>query len=555
MKKRYYLLLSLLIFIIGCGGGGTSSSVQNIVTLDSLKYNISIDKVDDSNLNVVTFDGSNQYLIKSFNSSGSLTIKATTPSNIYVVLTNASSVNSTNDLLDTTSQSYLKVLDFRKNLKEYLTKETNLSSFIYQKRAKSVGDSRTFYLDIDGVKTTSTTLRLTRTVNTKFGDKTLNIYVSNDSFDDGSGCQKSYCVTQDMVDAMADKFLQSGLDNDIYDWETNIYGEEWGADASKKYSNLIGQTDEITILLTDIDDDNDPNKGVIGYFWAKDNMTNLDGSNQEIMFYIDSVMYANRGNEDFWSTTEKMPMEVLSTLAHEFQHMISFYQKSILRGGGESTSIWLDETLSCATEYLLSSKIKTYTPRQISYDDGSAGSYPIIEGQFPYFNKYINQYTLTSWSNTSAQYGGAYALGAYILQNYGGAKLLHNIMQNNYLDENAILEGIKLTTGKSISLENLFNGCGVGITLSDKILDPQRDNPFIFNSGDYYCQSYNDSIYCMGSINFYNYFPQPNFTYQKDGTLYPNSNRYLYLENNAFGTYNISLNLGSGVIATVIIKE
>jgi hypothetical protein len=293
----------------------------------------------------------------------------------------------------------------------------------------------------------------------------------------------------------------------------------------------------------------------MGYFWAKDNMTSFAGSNQEIMFYIDSVMYANRGNVDFWSTTEKMPMEVISTLAHEFQHMISFYQKSLLRAGGKPTSTWLDETMSCATEYLLSSKLKTYTPRQVSYDDGSAGSSNrISDGQFPAFNLNLNNYSLTVWGNSAKDYGGAYALGAYLLQNYGGAKLLHNIMHNSYLNEDAILEGIRLTTGQNISLETLFNGCGTAILLSDRILDPVKDNPFVFNSGDYYCQSYNDSIYCMGSINFFNYYPRPNVTTTRSGTLYSNSNRYIYLQYNAVGTYDINLNLGSGVTATLIVK-
>jgi len=86
----------------------------------------------------------------------------------------------------------------------------------------------------------------------------LNVWVSDDSFD-GPGCTKARCVTQTMVDALADQFLKTGSDNDIYDWVTNIYGEEWGSDAQVKYSNLIAANSEITILLTDIDNDNSPN--------------------------------------------------------------------------------------------------------------------------------------------------------------------------------------------------------------------------------------------------------------------------------------------------------
>ncbi len=131
-----------------------------------------------------------------------------------------------------------------------------------------------------------------------------------------------------MVDILADKFLRSGSNNDIYDWETNIFGEEWGVEASQKQTNLIGETNEIVILLTDIDSDDNSRNGTIGYFWPKDTFNDIEGSNREIMFYVDAVMFSSKDNKDFWSIESKMPMETVSTLAHEFQHMISFYQKS-----------------------------------------------------------------------------------------------------------------------------------------------------------------------------------------------------------------------------------
>jgi hypothetical protein len=75
-----------------------------------------------------------------------------------------------------------------------------------------------------------------------------------------------------MVDKLADTFLKTGSDNDIYDWVTNIYENEWGSDTNG-YSGLIGNNDEITILLTDIDDNDNPEGGAIGFFWSKDNFT------------------------------------------------------------------------------------------------------------------------------------------------------------------------------------------------------------------------------------------------------------------------------------------
>ena len=49
----------------------------------------------------------------------------------------------------------------------------------------------------------------------------------------------SSCVTQEMVDAVAYRFLRPGADNDIYDWMTAIFGAPWGP---HPYYNLISPT-------------------------------------------------------------------------------------------------------------------------------------------------------------------------------------------------------------------------------------------------------------------------------------------------------------------------
>ncbi|MBA7522745.1 hypothetical protein ES705_14865 [subsurface metagenome] len=98
------------------------------------------------------------------------------------------------------------------------------------------------------------------------GTKTLNIWVADDCWETGG--TKTNLINQSMVDAFAVKFLQSGTNNDTYDWVTNIFGPEWGTHG---YENLIAANDEITILLYDIDNDDSTDGGVLGFFWAKDN--------------------------------------------------------------------------------------------------------------------------------------------------------------------------------------------------------------------------------------------------------------------------------------------
>jgi hypothetical protein len=249
-----------------------------------------------------------------------------------------------------------------------------------------VGESKIFYLDLDtSVSTIATLKKVVSQVHTNQGIKTLAIWVSDESFDNGFGCSKQKCITQIMVDTLADSFLKVGDYNDIYDWVSNIYGKEWGNDAQLVNKNLITENNEITILLTDIDNDNNPNGGVLGYFYPKDNYknTSFSGSNEKIMFYIDSVMFANHDNS-LWSIRDKWPQEIISTLVHEFQHMIQFYQKDILLN--TETVTWLNEMLAESTEDLVAINIMNTDPRGVDYNDGSAGASGNTLGRYPLFN-------------------------------------------------------------------------------------------------------------------------------------------------------------------------
>jgi len=45
----------------------------------------------------------------------------------------------------------------------------------------------------------------------------------------------------------------------------------------------------------DLGDDNSKTGGIMGYFYSKDNFKEsaVSGSNEQIMFYIDSILFAN----------------------------------------------------------------------------------------------------------------------------------------------------------------------------------------------------------------------------------------------------------------------
>ena len=62
----------------------------------------------------------------------------------------------------------------------------------------------------------------------------------------------------------ADAFLKEGKDNDIYDYVTSIFSEEWGP---HDYANLIDDKDEIVIVFSQFGTDTNVNSGVVGYYW------------------------------------------------------------------------------------------------------------------------------------------------------------------------------------------------------------------------------------------------------------------------------------------------
>lgn len=127
------------------------------------------------------------------------------------------------------------------------------------------------------------------------GVATLVVWVADESW--GTDCSKRYCVDQAMVDSVAAAFLRPGSGNDIFDWVTSIFGPPWGPHEDRA---LIPPTDDVHILLYDIDNDDSTTGGVLGYFYAKDNFVRsaesshpaVAASNERLLLYLDSVLLA-----------------------------------------------------------------------------------------------------------------------------------------------------------------------------------------------------------------------------------------------------------------------
>jgi len=430
------------------------------------------------------------------------------------------------------------------------------------------------------------TCRLVRTVETGLGLKTLNIWVADNCWEIGG--DRAFNVTREMIEALADKFLNdAGMDDDIYDWVTNLYGEEW---SSYNYNNVIPVSDEITIFLYDINDDNSTRGGYIGMFHSKDNFVkdywynnpdenydeNMDAtrfSNERIMFYLDSVLFATPQN-DPWHPGDYWAQEIFSTLAHEFQHMIHFNIKAMAQDKTH-TEILLNEMMSLCTEDILADKIGITGPRGVAGHNPSAGLPDNLRGNLCLHNVYLD-FPFLYWPVSDeepirnwAAYSNKYAFGAYLMRNYKPATFLNSLMHSQHSDYRAVEDAIP----GSESIGQLYAKSGIAYIISDLNTNLKDDKGYVLNTGSWFSERFGNSniTYRLGSINMYNY----NYAneeldiYQKGPYFYttspvgnennsvfmPLSNLYYKLGEGLSGNVSSRINMQPGSMLTVVVKK
>ena len=391
-------------------------------------------------------------------------------------------------------------------------------------------------------------------------------------------------LTDRMIEVMGRQFLQKGPNNDIYDWVTDIYGEPWGDKVKGiPFSNYFlnpSFKNHISILLYDIKNDGVPGSGesrTLGYFTSRNSVKRSDRlgrrSNERLMFAMDSALFAHKDKDKTWEKST-WPQSVLSVLAHEFQHMIHYYQKSTANNNlGTYSQTWLNEMASEFTQDIIADKMGLPGPRGIvvdpRYQDYRADrGYPLKSDRIRYYNMRMDT-SLTAWGRTGRtnlyNYGAVYTFGAYLARNYGGAKLFRNIVRNRYTDEQAVLEAIKETTGESKTFEELLIEWAKA-ALSSNTPSNSKTYNFLWPEGILGIKSRakNNSIeYTLGNINLYKYITREHrsgkkelgpFVYVKSGPSKnpkPSSNTiFLVRQFPQSGTYQLQLTIPAGMTAT-----
>ena len=375
------------------------------------------------------------------------------------------------------------------------------------------------------------------------------------------------CVRAEMVDALAERFLQPNESNDIFQLVTAIFGDPWGTH-DRQCLIPAESADVLHILLYDIDDDGLPAAGEArdrGFFWAKDNYlrdssSSVTGaSNERLIFYLDAPLLA-QSDGPTWEITDAGPRQALATLIHELQHMIHFYQKRVRHGVASET--WLNEMASEVAEDLLAEKLAIAGadgPRDVAHDNPTAGTPQNTGGRLPRYNLH-NDRRVTAWDGTESGSSIAYALGAYLARSYGGAALFSDMVQSRWAGVAAVESALGAV--HSVSFADLLADWAVANLLSDEL---QAAQPYRYNSGKWVESRAGGVSFVLGSINLYHYrYETPSFSqegpflYSLEGfnerTQPPHSNMYATLGRNT-GTVRLQVSAVSGNRITVVVKD
>lgn len=239
------------------------------------------------------------------------------------------------------------------------------------------------------------------------------------------------------------KYLSDGGINFLTDAEFKEIGKQFDAfyDASVNISgspeirveadNIIKTSPKISILLCDLDEDATLNNAgsLGGYFTGLDYYKNLQGtwtenSNACQAIYVDVVAIKREGTQ---SGT------YLGAIPHEFNHLLNNSNKSYNPEnafGGYSS--WFTEGLAVLIPDLLS---ENYT-----YKNPYANVGP---WRFSQYNSLYNKGFRTWDTENYITYSLAYAYFSFLIRNYGGVEVIHEIQTNNYSNEEAITQALK----------------------------------------------------------------------------------------------------------------
>ena len=322
----------------------------------------------------------------------------------------------------------------------------------------SIPITRSIYVDIsqdmDTYEQRDATLRAIGYYNDQTPVPVVLVWVVNTYF--GDECTDT-TVNQDLAQDVADKFAAH------YYHERAVFGEEYDFlfDANYRSSPTeaykIAHTGSlVNIVIYDIANDfySENAEGVAGYFFGtkdyfkRNNFRDARAcSNEGKYFYLDSAFcnYCEDGN--FSNPSSTISELSLTTLFHEFQHMIHFGQKTIY---GIESETWYNEMLSMLCEDMMAEQLGT---NQSCYAPWITRIQNLRQG---YALSGIDEFRNDA-NFTLCSYATAYTFGAWLSREFGGPQFVRSMSQNHsYANMDSVLCSIYDRTGMEYSKRQIY---------------------------------------------------------------------------------------------------
>jgi len=224
------------------------------------------------------------------------------------------------------------------------------------------------------------------------------------------------------------------FDEVIYPTLRNNLGSEWKPG--------IDGDEHITILFVRLRDD------AGGFFNIRDeyNRESFALSNEREMLYLNAKEYQSP--------------QMRSFLAHEFQHLITFYQK--------------DKANAVTEELFLNEGRSEYASTLVGYDDSFIGSN--LESRIYDFLKQPSN-SLTEWKNVPEDYGSVNIFMQYLVEHYGRL-ILSRMIFNTKVGIESIDDALS-SLGVNKKFSDIFTDWAVALYLNDCTADDSKKYCFL----------------------------------------------------------------------------
>lgn len=290
-----------------------------------------------------------------------------------------------------------------------------------------------------------------------------------------SGDGSRLTISETQADNLVKKFdyMYSAIREVFGSESDNIFHLSGGQEIIVPISDVSDTETKVNIVVYDIGGDYKVGQqsGVVGYFWPKDYYSKAIDTTKMNSTSALAIALTNEGKYFYVDSGFLQEYEsiVYSTLAHEFQHMVNFGEKTMssMANATMSSSVlncstWFTEMLSMVCEDMVQQYL------DIKNEDSSIGR--LVTFAQNYYGS-----GLTDWLNGNYviwSYAGAYAFGAYLARNYGGTELIKEIATNAAVDQEAITQALNVL-GINENFESVFEKYAQALVLdnppSDKV--------------------------------------------------------------------------------------